>query len=344
MYDELDEYDELIKYEAYAKHRPKPPLERRPRRNLSHKQMKERSLEQSSRTRTQLNPKIGPTEAFFQLAEGDTKDLGGFHPTIGSLSSSKTHLSNHEREWILTYLGAFYNDQMILDVLRRVKGGKEATVYCCKANPTLGVDLVAGKVYHERKFRSLKNDSVYRQGRAVLDDQGKGIRGRRELLAMKKKTGFGQEMRHYSWLANEFTVLTKLYEAGADVPKPFTHSENAMLMEYIGDTRWAAPTLAGVSLTPKEARPLFDRLMHNVELMLGQEIIHGDLSAFNVLYWEGQVKIIDFPQAVNPFANPDAYQLFSRDVARLCQYFARYGVEADAVGITAELWARCIPS
>src|SRR5207249_4375383 len=101
------------------------------------------------------------------------------------------------------------------------------------AHPSLGVELVAGKVYHERKLRNLKNDALYRQGRVVLDDQGKGVRGRRERLAMIKKTSFGQEMRHYSWLANEFAVLTKLYAAGADVPKPYTHSDNAMLMEYI---------------------------------------------------------------------------------------------------------------
>lgn len=343
MYDDLDKVDDF-NYELYVKQRPKQPLERRPRRKLSHKQMKERSVEQGFHTGRTMNSKPSKTETFFALAEGDTKDIVGFHTSFASLSSSKNHLSNHEREWILSYLGGFYDDQMILDVLRRVKGGKEATVYCCKAHPSLGVDLVAGKVYHEREFRSLKNDALYRQGRDVLDDQGKGVRGRRELLAMKKKTSFGQEMRHYSWLANEFSVMTRMYEAGADVPRPYTHSENAMIMEYVGDARWPAPTLASVSLTVQEARPLFDKLMNNVELMLANELVHADLSAFNVLYWEGTVKIIDFPQAVNPYVNPDAYSLFARDVERLCQYFAHYGVVADARTLAAELWARNIPT
>src|SRR5205823_10098305 len=129
--------------------------------------------------------------------------------------SASNHLSNHEREWILIYLGAFYDDHLITDVLRRVKGGKEATVYCCLGDTAAGADLLAGKVYHPRIFRSLKNDSLYRQGRAVLDDQGKGVRGRREGLAMRKKTSFGQELRHQSWLTSEFNTLTRLHEAGA---------------------------------------------------------------------------------------------------------------------------------
>ena len=53
-----------------------------------------------------------------------------FNPTFLS--------SKHEREWILSYLGAFYDDKQITDVLSRVKGGKEANVYCCAAHPATG--------------------------------------------------------------------------------------------------------------------------------------------------------------------------------------------------------------
>ena len=48
--------------------------------------------------------------------------------SIASLSTGKNHVSKHERAWILNYLGKFYEEQLITDVLRRVKGGKEATV------------------------------------------------------------------------------------------------------------------------------------------------------------------------------------------------------------------------
>ena len=74
--------------------------------------------------------------------------------------------------------------------------------------------------------------------------------------------------------------------------------------------------------------------------MLARGVVHGDLSAYNVLYWEGEIKVIDFPQMVDPRANPDARAIFNRDVERLCQYFARFGVKANAPAIARDFWKR----
>jgi RIO kinase 1 len=243
-----------------------------------------------------------------------------------------------EEEWLLGYLKVFYDDQLITDVLREVKGGKEANVYCCRAHPRTGYDLLAVKVYRPRRLRNLRNDAQYRAGRNVLDDQGKRVQASREQRALGKKTRFGRELLHGSWLAHEYANLQLLHAAGVDVPMPIAQSENAILMEYLGDADEPAPALNQVSLTREEAPPLFERLMHNVSLMLDKDRIHGDLSAYNVLYWDGAVKIIDFPQSVDPFQNPDAFELFSRDVERLCQYFAHCGIQSDAPALARQLW------
>src|SRR5207248_1313723 len=102
--------------------------------------------------------------------------------------------------------------------------------------------------------------------------------------------------------------------------------ENAILMAYLGEVNWPAPALIQVRLAPDAARPLFDRLLWNIELMLAEGCVHGDLSAHNILYWGEQAMIIDFPQAVDPLLNPHARALLLRDVERVCQYFARYGI------------------
>ena len=252
--------------------------------------------------------------------------------------------SKHERAWILTYLGGFYQDQLIADVLHQVKGGKEATVYCCAPGPGAGAGLIAAKVYRPRMFRNLRNDSLYRLGRNALDAEGKATRARRELLAMRKRTDFGQELLHGAWLANEFRTMQRLYEEGAAVPRPISHSENAILMEYLGEAGRPAQVLHHVALRAEEARPLFDQLIHNIDLMLGADCVHADLSAHNILYWDGAVKIIDFPQAVDPYTNPEAYPLFARDVLRVCQYFAHYGITTDPARLARDLWARHIPT
>ena len=272
-------------------------------------------------------------EAMQFVETGDAAE-GGFQPSF--------HASRHEHAWILTYLGPFYDDNLILDVLRQVKGGKEATVYCCAAHPATGTGLIAAKVYRPRMFRNLRNDSIYREGRAVLDEQGKVTHRSREARALAKKTRFGQDLRHNTWVTTEFETLRRLHTAGADVPRPYAASENAILMDYLGTERSPAPILQHVTLDPEEARPLFDRLLWNVELMFAAGCVHGDLSAHNILYWEGRALLIDFPQAVDPLVNPHARDLLARDVTRVCQYFTRYGIATDPAAITARLWRRYV--
>src|SRR5690349_4063730 len=104
--------------------------------------------------------------------EADTTKEHEFRPSFTG--------SKHEQQWIMEYLGLFYEDHVISDVLRQVKGGKEATVYCCRADPSIGVDLIAAKVYRPRMFRQLRNDAVYRKGRETIGEEGKEVRGRRE--------------------------------------------------------------------------------------------------------------------------------------------------------------------
>lgn len=248
--------------------------------------------------------------------------------------------SEYEREWILGSLGSFYADQVINDVLYCVKGGKEATVYCCQAHPSMGVELIAAKVYRPRKFRALRNDVIYREGRDVLDVSGKALRDQRSHRAIRKRTTRGRTMIAESWLQHEYQTLRLLHQAGADVVEPLAVSNNAILMEYVGDAGLGAPTLHEVSLEQHEAQRIFERLIHNVEIMLACDRIHADLSAYNVLYWHGDFRIIDLPQAVDPSTNPNAFFMLSRDVERLCQYFARQGVQSDPAQIADGLWKR----
>jgi RIO kinase 1 len=93
-----------------------------------------------------------------------------------------------------------------------------------------------------------------------------------------------------------------------------------------------------VTLDRDEARQLFDRVILNLNLLLQNERIHGDLSAYNILYWDGDITLIDFPQVVSPEANPSAWTIFQRDVTRTCQYFRSQGVEANPELLAKELW------
>jgi RIO kinase 1 len=111
-------------------------------------------------------------------------------------------------------------------------------------------------------------------------------------------------------------------------------------MDYLGEAEMAAPVLANVTLRGREARPLFDRIVWNIELMLADSLIHGDLSAHNILYWQEGITLIDFPQVVDPYVNPYAYGLFVRDVTRVCQYFERYGIRPNPEKLAGDIWGK----
>lgn len=243
-----------------------------------------------------------------------------------------------EEAWLLDSLNEIAGQQLISDVLRKVKAGKEASIYLCRSGASIDVRLLVAKVYRPRTLRNLKNDAIYRTGRTDLDEDGTALFREADVNAIIKRTKYGEELRHTSWIAYEFKTLEKLYEAGADVPKPYAMLKNSVMMEYIGDEGMPAPTLNSVTLDRDEARQLFDRVILNVDLLLQNERIHGDLSAYNILYWEGDITLIDFPQVVNPEMNPSAWIIFQRDVARVCQYFNLQGVRVNARKLAADLW------
>ncbi len=229
-------------------------------------------------------------------------------------------------------LDHFLAEGMITDVLYPVKRGKEATIYCCLAHPSTGAELLAAKIYRPRNHRGFKNDAVYQEGRVITNGQVR--------RAVQTKSRFGREVQFGMWVNHEYEVLKALSPVGADTPRPIARTQTAILMEYFGDHEKAAPSLGGSELSREQARATFDCLLSNIELWLAHNYIHGDLSAHNILYWQGQAKIIDFPQAVDPHFNSNALALLTRDVENVCHYIARYDLIYDGRRIAERLWHR----
>ena len=229
----------------------------------------------------------------------------------------------------MSVLTEFYEKGLITEVVSLVKSGKEATVYCCRAHPSTGHAFLAAKIYRKMDNRTFKNDAVYWAGVSV----GK----RRERVAFAKKTKAGRAVQASQWMGREHQTMAILHAAGADVPEVLAATSGALLMEYFGDENGAAPQLQHVKLTREEAPLVLQQVLDNVALWLASHRVHADLSPFNVLYWEGRARIIDFPQSVDPRKNPNAWDLLQRDLENVGRYFARYGLEVDAAWITWDL-------
>jgi RIO kinase 1 len=237
----------------------------------------------------------------------------------------------HESDLLAT-LEPFYDEALIDRVLYVVKSGKEATVYCCRAHPASGYDLIAAKIYRPRIHRTFSDDTAYQQGRFFHD--------KRMQRAAAARTRKGLAAMYSSWIQHEYETLHLLYHGGADIPRPIAQRGSAILMQYVGDEQGAAPLLARAELPRSDARRLFDRLIHNIGLWLAHDRVHGDLSPYNMLYWRGEIVVIDFPQAVHPQNNINAYDLLQRDVENVCRAWERYGVRANPQRIAQDLWVR----
>jgi len=229
-------------------------------------------------------------------------------------------------------LGEFVADKLIDGVFSESYTGKEATVHIVYKEKPDRDDLYAAKVYRDLDHRSFRRDGIYREGRVVLDE--------RITRAIQTKTALGQAIAFKLWAGEEAAMLRRMYSEGVDVPELIASTGAALLMEYFGDEDGPAPLLQEVCLTRSEAEAAFAAVMGNVEVMLRADLVHGDLSAYNILYWDARPIIIDVPQAVDARLNKHARSLFYRDVKNVCDYFKRQGLKPDADHLADDLWVR----
>lgn len=230
--------------------------------------------------------------------------------------------------------------------LGTLKSGKEAEIFLVERRfATSGPRLLAHKRYRIRypgkdqlraegfsNSTSYRRDSVYRAGWFV------GSRDRRALAA-GNKSHYGQELAATLWPVQEWTMLRRAWESGASVPYPVEQTDDGLLMEFIGDDSQAAPKLAQAKLGPDALASAWRQLLENLRALTRAGLVHADLSAYNLLWWEGRLVLIDLPQAVEFTTNADAFELLHRDVANVGGWFGRRGVSIDVEALYAELVA-----
>jgi RIO kinase 1 len=196
-------------------------------------------------------------------------------------------------------------------VLRSLKGvvsaGKESRVYWGKGPG--GRDL-AVKIY-------LTSSAEFRKGmmKYIIGDHrfDKSVpKSTRKLVIL--------------WAKKEFNNFTEFYKAGVSVPEPICQYENVLVMEFVGENGVRAPLLREADLTLEEYTAIFRGLVEDVrKAYLRAGLIHGDLSEYNVMVWNGRHYIIDVSQAV-PVTHPNATELLLRDLRNITSFFEGVGV------------------
>jgi RIO kinase 1 len=219
------------------------------------------------------------------------------------------------------------DDGMVDTVVRRLKSGKEASVYIVAC----GDQLRCAKVYKEAQHRGFHKLAQYQEGRKT--------RSSRDTRAMGRRGRHGRRVQEAEWKNAEVDALYRLAGVGVRVPAPHLVHEGVLLMELVRDRHGdPAPRLTDVEITAAQAREWHAFMIAQIVRMLCAGLIHGDLSEFNVLLDVNGPVIIDLPQAVNAAVNNNAFAMLERDVNNMRATFGRTAPELLATDYAHEIW------
>jgi RIO kinase 1 len=203
----------------------------------------------------------------------------------------------------------FLNKGVIDEIHGVVKAGKESRVYWGKDKQ--GNEL-AIKIYLTVSAEFRKGMLRYIEG----DPRFKGVRHDTRSLV-------------FAWAQKEFRNLQQAVAAKVRVPQPIAVKKNVLIMKFIGKNGVGAPSMKEQS--PKKPEKVYKTLLTYLRRLYRKaELVHGDLSEYNVMIWRGHLVLFDVSQAV-PLSHPLADSLLLRDLENMNRYFSRLGVEVVSV-------------
>ncbi len=231
-------------------------------------------------------------------------------------------------DWLVTSQGAIDTDLGIL------KTGKEADVFLLeRADPA---DPGAAVVMAAKRYRSAEHRSFHR---AAAYTEGRSTKRSRDERALKRKSTWGKVVAAGEWAVSEWDALKRLWVLGVPVPYPVQVDGQEILMEWITHDGETAPRLAQTRPDPELLASYFDQLREALTTMVQEGVVHGDLSAYNVLAAGERLVIIDLPQLVDLVGNAAGMDFLMRDCTNICTWFRARGLSVDEHDLFGELLA-----
>ena len=136
----------------------------------------------------------------------------------------------------------------------------------------------------------------------------------------------GKRNTIFAWVQREYRNLLKARSANVSVPTPLTFSNNVLVLEFIGDTGMIAPKLKDE--LPKNPKDFFEKIISNMKKLNKANLVHADLSAFNILNYNEKPVFIDFSQCTT-FESSMAREYLERDVRNICIFFRKLGLKLN---------------
>ena len=161
----------------------------------------------------------------------------------------------------------------------------------------------------------------------------------RDQRALKRKSTWGRVVASGEWAVSEWDALKRCWLLGLPVPYPVQIDGTEILMEWITVDGETAPRLAQTRPAPDLLASYFDQLREALALLAQVGLVHGDLSAYNLLAAGERLVIIDLPQMVDLAGNPAGLDFLQRDCTNICTWFRSRGLDVDEHDLFGELMA-----
>jgi RIO kinase 1 len=283
-------------------------------------------LEQDSLTHA--DPLSGIDSSFvFDFASYDDLDDGRRWSTWMSVEPLQRGPEPHP-DWLVTSQGAIDTELGIL------KTGKEADVFLLeRADP---LDPGHGVVMAAKRYRPPEHRSFHR---AASYTEGRSMRRSRDERALKRKSTFGREVAAGEWAVSEWGALVRLWNLGLPVPYPVQIDGTEILMEWVTHDGETAPRLAQTRPDPDLLASYYDQMCDALVTLVQAGLVHGDLSAYNILAAGPRLVIIDLPQIVDLVGNANGLDFLLRDCVNICGWFRGRGLDVDGQELFGELMA-----
>lgn len=132
----------------------------------------------------------------------------------------------------------------------------------------------------------------------------------------------------HGWVNKEFKNLNRLFNANVNVPKPITHLNNVLILEFIGDEK-GNPAQSVKNKQPTNPTEFFNKILKQLDLIVNKaNLVHGDFSNFNILNYNEEPIIIDVSQSV-VLDHLIAKQLLERDIKTIVKEYKKLGVNTS---------------
>ncbi|XP_037481470.1 serine/threonine-protein kinase RIO1-like [Triticum dicoccoides] len=129
-----------------------------------------------------------------------------------------------------------------------------------------------------------------------------------------------------TWAEKEMRNLKRVRAAKIRCPEPLLQKLHVLVMKFIGKGGWAAPHLKDAALSDDKLREAYFEIVTIMRTLYQKcKLVHGDLSEYNILYFEGHLHIIDVSQSVD-LDHPLALDFLKEDCLHVSDFFKKRGV------------------